>query len=130
MSAETSGIGEPTPLQDRQRRAWTLQVVAGITDQSFADWLHLHGHSSVRPPRHTPPELDYENGTFTFHDAHITGLTLEVIPQESGNVELAVEYDGDGHFTTLHHLDRADLIRALLHDFHYSPERGGPNDQD
>lgn len=125
-------IGTPTPLeyQERLRRAWTIQVVGGDTDLSLADWLYLHGHSKVRPARHTPPDLDPENGTFTFHDVHITGCTLEVVPQLSGNVEITVAYGDDGHFTTLHHLDRADLIRALLHDFHYSPERGGPNDDD
>lgn len=115
--------------QEELRRAWTVQVVAGDTDLSLADWLHLHGPSKVRPARHIPPYMNETgDGVFIFHDVHIHGCELEVVPQASGNVELTVSLDGDGYFTTLSHLDRADLIRALLHDFHYSPERGGPHD--
>jgi hypothetical protein len=130
FNKEFMGVEAPTPtMEERQRRAWTVQVVAGDTDLSLADWLHLHGLSKVRPGRHTPPYLnENDDGVFTFHDVHITGCTLEVVPQQSGNVEITVDFDGDGYFTTLHHLDRMDLVRALLHDFHYSPERGGPND--
>jgi hypothetical protein len=112
------------------RRAWTIQVVGGDTDLSLADWLHLHGHSSHRPARHTPPDLDHEGGVFTFNDVFITGNTMEVVPQLSGNVEFTLDYDGDGHLFSLHHLDVADLLRAALHNFHYSPERGGPQDDD
>lgn len=130
LSRRAEGVVTPTPdSETMKRRAWAVQVVAGETDTSFQEWKYLHGHSNERPPRHTPPYMnDDDNGVFTFHDVHITGCTLEVVPQESGNVEITVDYNGDGHFATLHHLDRMDLVRALLHDFHYSPERGGPND--
>lgn len=86
------------------------------------------------PTPHTPPVMgDGDNnadGVFTFTDTHIQGCTMEVVPQTTGNVEITVSYGpDDGYMFTLHHLDRADLLRALLYDFHYSPERGGPNDQ-
>lgn len=71
------------------------------------------------------------DGVFTFFDVHLGEYyTLEVVPQTTGNVEITIgsaEVD-DGRMFTLSQLDRADLIRALLHDFHYSPEKGGPND--
>lgn len=137
----SKGVGMPTPSNaERQRRAWTIQVVAGDTDLSLADWLYLHGHSSERPERHTPPEMGdaagNDDGVFVFTDVHLgTGYTLEVVPQLSGNVEITVakhedNTPEDGHLFTLSHLDRADLFRALLHDFHYSPERGGPHGDD
>lgn len=129
------GVEAPTPLpkEERMRRAWTIQVVGGDTDLSFAEWMYLHGHSNERPARHIPPRMVDDNGlvdgVFIFHDANTSGVTLEVVPMSTGNIEFTIEVDGkDGHFTTLHHLDRADLIRAVLHDFHYSPERGGPAD--
>lgn len=138
MSAEVEGVGAPTPISrdEKLRRAWTIQVVGGETDLSLADWLYLHGHSTVRPARHIPPRMEDENGlvdgVFIFHDVRMAGVTLEVVPMTTGNVEFTIEVDGkDGHYTTIHHLDRMDLVRALLHDFHYSPERGGPaDDQD
>ena len=83
------------------------------------------------PPLHVPPIMnDNEDGIFLFHDRHHgAGYTMEVVPQTTGNVEITIEEPGgEGHLFTLSHLDRADLLRALLHDFHYSPERGGPND--
>lgn len=128
----TGGVEPPTPLSrsEKLRRAWTVQVVGGDTDLSLADWLYLHGHSNQRPARHTPPVMNEEDGIFWFHDVHIEGAMLEVVPQTTGNVELTINYGpDDGYMLTLSHLDRADLIRALLHDFHYSPERGGPNDE-
>lgn len=83
-------------------------------------------------PRLTkPPEMnDNDTGEFVFYDVDYDErvnprLTMEVVPQTTGNVEIEI----DGALFTLSHLDRADLIRALLHDFHYSPERGGPNDE-
>lgn len=78
---------------------------------------------------HTPPLMnDSGDGIFEFYDVdHGFDNPLEVVPQTTGNVEITV--GKAGRFFTLHHLDRADLIRALLHDFHYSPERGGPNDE-
>lgn len=86
------------------------------------------GQGVGAPTPHTPPEMD-DGGIFTFTDVHIEGATLEVVPQATGNVEITISYGpDDGYMLTLHHLDRADLIRALLHDFHYSPERGGPDD--
>jgi hypothetical protein len=79
------------------------------------------------PQLHTPPNMDdNEDGVFTFYDA-VEGSDwyMQVVPMPvGGNVEFTV---GEQLFT-LSHLDRADLIRALLHDFHYSPERGGPAD--
>lgn len=135
ISREAEGVEAPTPLpkEERMRRAWTIQVVGGDTDLSFAEWMYLHGHSNERPARHIPPRMVDDNGlvdgVFIFHDANTSGVTLEVVPMSTGNIEFTIEVDGkDGHFTTLHHLDRADLIRAVLHDFHYSPERGGPAD--
>lgn len=66
-----------------------------------------------------------DDGVFRFYGTHSgLGGQMEVVPVDTGNVEFTV-----GHrIFSLSHLDRADLIRALLHDFHYSPERGGPND--
>lgn len=83
-----------------------------------------------RANSHVPPIMnDNSDGIFLFTDRHHgAGFTMEVVPQLSGNVEIAIEdKDGAGHMFTLSHLDRADLLRALLHEFHYSPERGGPN---
>lgn len=87
-----------------------------------------------RPPKlHTPPYMnDDEDGLFIFTDRHHgAGYTMEVAPQSTGNIEITIEEPGgEGHIFTLSHLDRADMLRALLHEFHYSPERGGPNDID
>lgn len=82
-------------------------------------------------PRRTPPRMtdgnDLTDGVFIFHDTFIESASMEVVPQLSGNVEITISYGpDDGYMLTLSHLDRADLLRALLHDFHYSPERGGP----
>ena len=82
-------------------------------------------------PHNIPPYMnENEDGIFRFTDTqHGDGFTLEVVPQATGNVEITIEErNGAGHVFTLSHLDRADLLRALLYDFHYSPERGGPND--
>lgn len=90
------------------------------------------GGLEAQPPRHTPPLMNENgDGIFLFHDVHLgAGYTLEVVPQVSGNVEITIEDAAmNGHLFTLSHLDRADLLRALLHDFHYSPERGGPHDE-
>lgn len=80
-------------------------------------------------PKHTPPNMnDHEDGVFTFFDVHLgQRYTMEVVPQLSGNVEITVGTPGDGTMFSLSHLDRADLLRALLHNFHYSPEVGGPS---
>lgn len=79
------------------------------------------------PPFHKMPLMNAgDDGIFTFFDVHVDGNPLELVPQLSGNVEITL---GETLFT-LSHLDRANMIRALLHDFHYSPERGGPNGQD
>lgn len=78
---------------------------------------------------HTPPRMNAtDDGIFLFTDRHHgDGFTMEVVPQLSGNVEITIEEPGgSGHMFTLSHLDRADMLRALLHEFHYSPERGGP----
>lgn len=92
--------------------------------------LYPNGGSDHHPPLHVPPIMnDNEDGIFLFTDRHHgDGFTMEVVPQLSGNVEITIEEPGgEGHLFTLSHLDRADLLRALLHEFHYSPERGGPN---
>jgi hypothetical protein len=117
-----------------QRRQWTIEAAAGDTDLGLIDWLKEKlGVGAPTPHKlHTPPRMEgvdgVIDGVFIFHDRFIEGNTLEVVPQSTGNVELTIEYDGSARFLTLHHSDRADLLRALLHDFHYSPERGGPAD--
>lgn len=118
-----------------QRRQWTIEAAAGDTDLGLIDWLKEKLGIGSPTPRHTPPRMEDErgmtDGVFIFTDVHHgEGYTLEVVPQLSGNVEITLESSevDDGRMFTLHHLDRADLLRALLHDFHYSPERFGPND--
>ena len=94
-------------------------------DVTCSDCLELIEGVGVPTPLHTPPTMNEDDGIFWFHDVHETdNWMLEVVPQTTGNVEITI---GDKLFT-LSHLDRADLLRALLHDFHYSPERGGPHD--
>ena len=145
------------PLDEREEafRRWAIAVVGGETVLSYADWCHLErnpGTTRVIPltlaeynaagvgtptPLHVPPRMEDErgmtDGVFVFTDVHLgEGYTLEVVPQLSGNVEITISKpeDGtpeDGHLFTLSHCDRADLFRALLHEFHYSPERGGPD---
>ena len=116
------------PDGDTYRREWSVAVVAGETLLGYEDWVL--NRLGVEPPTpHTPPRMVDGNGltdgVFTFYDRHETdNWTMEVVPQTTGNVEITI---GESLFT-LAHLDRADLIRALLHEFHYSPERGGPND--
>ena len=135
------GVEAPTPRREVSkeeaiRRAWTIHVVGGSTDLSFAEWKYLHGHSNERPARHTPPRMEDDNGlvdgVFVFHGTHSDlGGQMEVVPMTTGNVEFTISSDDsqqDGLVFNLSHLDRADMLRALLHDFHYSPERGGPND--
>lgn len=93
----------------------------------------IHFAARSRANSHVPPIMnDNNDGIFLFTDRHHgAGFTMEVVPQLSGNVEITIkEPGGEGHMFTLSHLDRADLLRALLHDFHYSPERGGPNDDE
>lgn len=140
ISREAEGVEAPTPLpkEERMRRAWTIQVVGGDTDLSFAEWKYLHGHSNERPARHKPPRMEDDNGlvdgVFEFYDVDYYNphpdltctASMEVVPMTTGNVEFTV---GDTLFT-LSHLDRADMLRALLHDFHYSREIGGPGDDD
>lgn len=121
-------------IREQLRRRWTVEVVGGDTELGFEDWLR--GVGAPTPQLHTPPRMVDDNGLtdgmFRFYDVDNNHpdrqfraeYVLDVVPMESGNVEIIC---GDTMFT-LHHLDRADLIRALLHDFHYSPEKGGPND--
>jgi hypothetical protein len=85
--------------------------------------------------RHTPPRMEDErgltDGVFIFHGTHSDlGGQMEVVPMVSGNVEFTISSDAsqqDGLVFSLSHLDRLDLVRALLHDLHYSPETGGPD---
>lgn len=100
-----------------------------VSSVTCSDCLHILASAGGSGPRplHKPPMMDERNtGIFEFYDVTYQH-PMEVVPQSpSGNVEITL---GDTLFT-LHHLDRADLIRALLHDFHYSPERGGPTHDD
>lgn len=123
------------PRDDNQR--WLCGAKDGFainlrTLTTCSDCLDLlNGGWEPRPPLHTPPLMnENDDGIFLFTDTHHgAGFTMEVVPQTTGNVEITIEEPGgEGHLFTLSHLDRADLLRALLHDFHYSPERGGPND--
>lgn len=118
-----------------QRRQWTVECVAGDTDLGLLDWLREKLGVGGSTPRHKPPRMEDErgmvDGVFEFYDVDYYAAvplsntaSMEVVPQTTGNVEITL---CDSTFT-LSHLDRADLIRALLHDFHYSTERGGPND--
>lgn len=109
------------------------QASSAMRDVTCPECLTLLG-VGASTPLHTPPRMEDErgmtDGVFIFHDVHDTEhvSTMEVVPQLSGNVEITLGYKGEGVLFTLSHTDRADLLRALLHDFHYSPERGGPND--
>lgn len=117
----------PVPPVEELRRRWTVACVAGETNLGFAEWMiGREGVGAATP--HKPPLMnERDNGVFEFYDVDFYNdkpCSLEVVPQTTGNVEITL---GDTFFN-LSHLDRADMIRALLHDFHYSPERGGPND--
>ncbi|UOK18413.1 hypothetical protein SEA_BRUHMOMENT_97 [Arthrobacter phage BruhMoment] len=124
--------------REKMRRDWTVACVAGDTELGFTEWMREElGGSEVRP-LHQPPKMnEIDDGIFRFYDvdwnaAHplTTRMSMEVVPQTTGNVEITLDADGnaDDLMITLSHLDRMDLVRALLHDFHYSPERGGPHD--
>lgn len=102
---------------------------------SFDKFLEAQEEVGGSTPRHKPPRMEDErgmvDGVFEFYDVDYYAAvplsntaSMEVVPQTTGNVEITL---GDSTFT-LSHLDRADLIRALLHDFHYSPEKDGPHD--
>lgn len=149
---DTKGVGTPTPevlltgysytghgmdpAAEMVRRSWVVDAAAGETNLSFADWKNAKGVGAPTPYRHTPPRMEDVNGlvdgVFLFHGTHSDlGGVMEVVPMTGGNVEFTISATADhneGMVFSLSHLDRADLIRALLHDFHYSPERGGPND--
>lgn len=125
-------------LHRDQRRAWTVECVAGFTDLGFTDWMRQKLGVGASTPSHKPPVMnDKDDGIFTFYDVDwraaeplTTRVSLEVVPQTTGNVEMVIDADGnaDALLFTLSHADRMNLVRALLHDFHYSPERGGPNE--
>lgn len=119
-------VVEVSPVEDLRRR-WTVACVGGETNLGFREWMI--GRDGVGSPTlHKPPLMnERDSGVFEFYDVDFYNdkpCSLEVVPQTTGNVEITL---GDTFFN-LSHLDRADMIRALLHDFHYSPERGGPND--
>lgn len=180
--------------QEQMRRKWTVAVVGGDTNLSFADWsrttnpsrgdtFHMattenwarpmcgatlskwvspspvhderrvncpdclnllsrlaekegQGVGGPTPQLHTPPRMEDDNGltdgVFIFHGTHSDlGGQMEVVPMTTGNVEFTISSDEsqkDGLVFSLSHLDRADMLRALLHDFHYSPEKDGPHD--
>ena len=123
--------GYDEQLHRDQRRRWTIECVAGDTDLGYMDWLRQK-LGVGQPTLHNPPYMnDMNDGVFRFHGTHsdIRG-EMEVIPMTTGNVEFEIRDNdsGKGMIFNLSHLDRMDLVRALLHDFHYSPEQGGPND--
>lgn len=105
---------------------------SSVTCPACLDLINYQPQEPALTTRHVPPYMnDADDGVFRFHGAHSDlGGEMEVIPMTTGNVEFEVRdtVSGKGMIFNLHHLDRADLIRALLHDFHYSPERGGPAD--
>lgn len=95
--------------------------------------------TDVRPSvrLHRPPDMEHTSaGVFVFYGTHSdTGGQMEVVPMVSGNVEFTISSDAsqrDGLVFNLAHLDRANLIRALLHNFNYSRGRDGyrPGDDD
>lgn len=119
----------PLPTLDRSRVNCPvcLSIMAEHTrviPLTLTEYNRITGVGSPTP-LHKPPLMnEKDDGVFEFYDVHEGGdWPLEVVPQTTGNVEFTMGQ----HLFTLSHLDRADLIRALLHDFHYSPERGGPN---
>lgn len=119
----------PTTNEDAVECKACLHIIGergNITEKPITLSDYMRAGVGVPTPLHTPPNMDDDgDGVFTFYDTHHgPDEYMTVIPQTTGNVEITT---GGGLFT-LSHLDRADLIRALLHDFHYSPERGGPND--
>lgn len=111
------------------------QVMAAGGGASSEKPITLTEYNNAGPKR-KPPRMEnlhgQVDGVFKFYDidyyhrdaAFRQTDALEVVPQQNGNVEITL---GESIFT-LSHLDRADLIRALLCDFHYSPEKDGPND--
>ncbi|QWY81384.1 hypothetical protein SEA_RIZWANA_87 [Arthrobacter phage Rizwana] len=75
--------------------------------------------------RHEPPYLnDNDDNLWVFYDQRNPfDPNLRVSALADGHLQVSL---GEQNFR-LHHLDRMDLVRALLHDFHYSPETGGPD---
>ena len=121
--------------EEQARRTWTVACVAGDTDLGFAEWMREVGVGPATP-LHKPPRMEDESGivdgTFIFYGTHSSiGGEMEVVPMTTGNVEFTIPGGLDGGLVfNLSHLDRADMIRALLHDFHYSREIGGPGDDE
>lgn len=124
--AKLSTVLKELPIRQQLRRRWTVAVVGGDTDAGFEDWLEAGGvGGSGSRPLHKPPYLNYEgSGVFEFYDVEDAHHSMEVVPQGTGHVEFTLS----NVTFLLSHLDRVDLVRALLHDLHYSPEVGGPGD--
>ena len=127
--------------REAARRQWTIACVGGDTELGFAEWMREVGVGPSTPTLHIPPRMEDErgmvDGVFVFTDIHLgAGYTMEVVPQLSGNVEVTLSGpdDGtteDGILFTLSLFNRADVMKAFLHEFHYGPEVGGPaDDQD
>lgn len=126
----------PLDEQELAFRRWAVAVVGGETVLSFADFRSVERGVGVPTHLRKPPRMEDSNGlvdgVFIFYDVDHNHpderfrneYDLEVVPQNTGNVEVTCA----GTVITIAHSDRMDLVRALLHDFHYSPERGGPND--
>lgn len=56
-------------------------------------------------------------GVHIYHDSHLPEVEYEVVPQTTGNVELAVyvkDKQDSGWMFTLHKKDRIHLARILL----------------
>jgi hypothetical protein len=120
---------------EAKRRQWTIAVVGGDTNLGFEEWMEAKGVGT--PTLHRPPRMEDDNGlvdgVFVFYNTEDkgSGQDMEVVPMTTGNVEFTISGGLDGGLVfNLKHCDRADLIRALLHDFHYSREIGGPQDDD
>lgn len=125
--AKLSTVLKELPIRQQLRRRWTVAVVGGDTDASFEDWLEAGGvGGSGSRPLHTPPYMnESDDNLWIFRDANTPdGEELVVAQREHGHVDLII----GGEQFRLHHLDRMDLVRALLHDFNYSSEVGGPGD--
>lgn len=125
--------------RESMRRDWTVACVGGDTDLGFMDWMRERlGVGAPTPKLHIPPRMEDErgmvDGVFVFTDVHLgAGYTLEVVPQLSGNVEMTMSGSDDGTseggiLFTLSLFDRVNVLQALLHEFHYGPEVGGPAD--
>ena len=113
MSAAEFELSVTCHIAAPREIAW--KVWTDLKDQWFCPkpWRAEVIEEDLRPGGRSAVRMFGPNGEDT---GPMEGIVLEVVPQTSGNVEITIEYDGDGHLFSLSHLDRVDLIRALLHD--------------